>query len=56
MSAAILAPLLVNLAAFALLYAYFVAKRVHLLQREQHVEEGSGEPSQGAPSPGVPIP
>jgi heme exporter protein C len=27
--------LLVNLAAFALLYAWFVAKRVHLLRREQ---------------------
>ena len=33
----ILVPLLVNLAAFMLLYAYFVAKRVGLLRREQEV-------------------
>lgn len=35
MDAAILAALLVNLAAFTLLYAYFVAKRVGLLRIEQ---------------------
>ena len=35
MSSAILTPLLVNLAAYALLYAYFLAKRVRILRREQ---------------------
>jgi heme exporter protein C len=33
----ILAALLVNVAAFALLYAYFVAKRMHVLRREEEV-------------------
>ena len=36
-ASAILLPLLVNLVAFMLLYAYFVAKRVGLLRREQEV-------------------
>jgi heme exporter protein C len=36
-SQSILAALLVNIAAFALLYAYFVAKRVGVLRREQEV-------------------
>ncbi|MBI4270572.1 MAG: cytochrome C assembly protein [Candidatus Rokubacteria bacterium RIFCSPLOWO2_12_FULL_71_22] len=35
MSSAIVVPLLVNLAAYALLYAYFLAKRVRILRKEQ---------------------
>ena len=37
MPQSIVAALLVNIAAFALLYAYFVAKRVALLRREEQV-------------------
>ncbi len=37
MPAAIVTALLVNFAAFTLLYAYFVAKRVRLLRREEEV-------------------
>ena len=35
MSSAIVVPLLVNLAAYALLYLYFLAKRVSILRKEQ---------------------
>ena len=35
MSSAIVVPLLVNLAAYALLFAYFLAKRVRILRKEQ---------------------
>jgi len=35
MSSAILVPLLVNLLGYALLYAYFLAKRVRILRKEQ---------------------